>query len=240
MKKTYLFPIAFIALLAIAVLPACRFTCIKGSGNHVSENHKVSDFTRINISGGFKVILKQDSSLNVSVKTDDNLAKYVHVESDGDELKIYVKKKICASGEMELTIGVRNLKRLKGSGAINFISDGKINTKDLDIRLDGASNVDMDLTAANVSTRTAGASEISLKGQATSHHIEMTGNGTVHAFDFVVGKYEIRTTGASDCEINVLNDLSVNATGASDVKYKGSPTNVNTSKLGAATVTHVN
>lgn len=239
MKKTYLITIAFIALLAIAVLPSCRFRCIKGSGNHVSENHKVNDFTRISIDGGFKVILKQDSSRNVSINTDDNLQKYVHVESDGDELKIYVKKKICASGEMELTIGVRNLKRLKGSGAINFVSDGKITTQDLDIRLNGSSNVSMDLSAANVITETAGASEINLKGQATSHKLEMTGNGTVHAFDFVVGKYDIRTTGASDCEINVLNELSVNATGASDVKYKGNPASVNTSKLGAATVKHV-
>ena len=240
MKKTNLIPIAFIALLAIAVLPSCRFRCTKGSGHHVSENTKVSNFTRISVSGGFKVTLKQDSSLNVSVNADDNLVKYIHVESDGNELKIYTKKNMCPSGEMTVTIGLRNLERLKGSGAISFVSDGKINAKDLDIKLNGASNVDMDLTAGNVSTQTAGASQINLKGQATSHRIEMTGNGNVRAFDFVVGKYEIRTTGASDCEINVLNDLQVNATGASDVKYKGNPANVNTSKLGAATVTHVN
>lgn len=240
MKKTYLIPIAFITLLAIAILPSCRFRCIKGSGNHVSENHKVSDFNRINVSGGFKVTLKQDSSLNVNINADDNLMKYIHVESDGDELKIYYKKKMCPSGEMEIAIGVRNLEKLKGSGAINFVSDGKINTKDLDIKLNGASNINMDLTAANVSTETAGASEITLRGQATSHRIEMTGNGTVHAFDFVVGKYDIHTTGASDCEINVLSDLQVSSTGAANVKYKGNPANVNTSKLGASTVTHVN
>ncbi|MFB9845017.1 head GIN domain-containing protein [Mucilaginibacter ginsenosidivorans] len=240
MKKISLIPIAFISLLAIAVLPSCRFRCVKGSGNHVSENHKVSDFTRINVSGGFKVTLKQDSSLNVNINADDNLMKYIHVESDGDELKIYYKKNVCPSGQMEISIGVHNLEKLKGSGAINFLSDGKINTKDLDIKLNGASNINMDLSAANVSTESAGASEITLRGQATSHRIEMTGNGTVHAFDFVVGKYEVRTTGASDCEINVLNDLQVSSTGAADVKYKGNPANVNTSKVGAATVTHVN
>lgn len=240
MKRTYFIPIAFIAFLAIVILPSCRFRCIKGSGNHVSENHKVSDFTRINVSGGFKVTLKQDSSLNVSINADDNLMKYIHVESDGDELKVYYKKNVCPSGQMEISIGVRNLEKLKGSGAINFVSDGKINTKDLDIKLNGASNINMDLSAANVSTESAGASEITLRGQATSHRIEMTGNGSVHAFDFVVGKYDLHTTGASDCEINVLNDLQVSSTGAADVKYKGNPANVNTSKLGAATITHVN
>ncbi|HTI58053.1 head GIN domain-containing protein [Mucilaginibacter sp.] len=240
MKRTYFISIAFIAFLAIVILPSCRFRCIKGSGNHVSENHKVSDFTRINVSGGFKVTLKQDSSLNVSINADDNLMKYIHVESDGDELKVYYKKNVCPSGQMEISIGVRNLEKLKGSGAINFVSDGKINTKDLDIKLNGASNINMDLSAANLSTESAGASEITLRGQATSHRIEMTGNGTVHAFDFVVGKYDLHTTGASDCEINVLNDLQVSSTGAADVKYKGNPANVNTSKLGAATVTHVN
>jgi len=240
MKKTYLLSILFIALLAVAILPSCRFKCTKGSGNHVTEQRKVGNFSRINISGGFQVHLKQDSSNTVSITADDNLLKYVHLEADGDELHIYYKRNLCASGEMVLNIGVRNLESLKGSGSVAFISDGKINTKDLNIKLSGSGRVDMDLTAANVFTEANGACEINLKGQATMHKVEMNGNGNIHAFDFVVGKYDIHTAGASDCEINVLNELDVHSTGASDVKYKGNPATVNSSKLGAGTVTHVN
>ena len=240
MKKKNLLLIAFVSLLSIVLLPSCRNRCIKGSGHQVTENHKLANFNELEITGGFRVNLKQDSSLALDITADDNLLKYIHVESDGDRLHIYTKKSLCGSGEVILNIGVKQLNRLTGSGAVNFVSQGKINTKDLHIGLNGASQIDMDLTADNVSTEGTGSSEISLRGQATTHHVELTGAGKLRAFDFVVGKYDINSTGASDCEINVLTDLRVSSTGSSDVKYKGNPTNVNSTKLGAGTVTKVN
>ena len=240
MKKLHLTPILFIALVSVALLPSCRLSCVKGSGHQVTQTLKMGDFSRINIEGGFKVVLKQDSSKNVSITADDNLQQYIRTESDGDELHIYHNKNICESGEMVINIGVHNLEAIKGSGAVVFSSDGKLNTKDLTIKLAGASKVDLDLTAANVTTRGAGSTDITLKGQATSHHIELTGEGTVSALDFVVGSYDIHTTGASHCEINVLNSLNVNTTGSSDIKYRGNPTDVNSSKTGASTLTKIN
>ncbi|MGN6639414.1 MAG: head GIN domain-containing protein [Mucilaginibacter sp.] len=240
MKKTYSIAILFAAIGTAALLSSCKMKCVKGSGHQITENHKVNDFTRLNISGGFHVNIKQDSSLTASINADDNLMKYIHVESDGDELHIYTKKSFCESGEITINVGVRNLQSLKGSGAVTFANEGQLNTKDLHIELNGAGKVDLNLSAANVTTEGRGASEIDLKGQATSNRVELTGSGKMHAFDFVVGKYDIHTTGASDCEINVLNDLNVNTTGASDIKYKGNPSNVNSSKLGAGSLTHVN
>ncbi|MBS1524391.1 MAG: DUF2807 domain-containing protein [Bacteroidetes bacterium] len=240
MKKFLAIIILFSAAASLSLLSSCRFGCIKGSGRKVTENHKVSDFTRLEVSGAFRVNLKQDSSLNLGITADDNIMKYIRIDNDGDRLHVYIRKAVCGSGEMILNIGVKRLEELRGSGAISFVSDGKLNTGDLRIGLSGASKVDLDLTAANVTTEGSGSSEIDLKGQATSHRVELTGAGKVHAFDFVVGKYDIRATGAADCEINVLNELNVNTTGSSDVKYKGNPANVNSSKLGAGTLTHVN
>ncbi|MDO3628264.1 head GIN domain-containing protein [Mucilaginibacter sp. BT774] len=239
MKKLYSIAILFIAAISLSVLSSCRFGCIKGSGHQVTENHKVSDFTRLDISGGFKINLKQDSSLTVSVTADDNLMKYIHINSDGDKLRIYSKKSICGSGELVLNIGVRNLEVIKTSGGINLATDGKLNTKDLRLELNGASKVDMDLNAANLFTEGSGSTDMTLKGQASSHKIEFAGSGKVKALDFVVGSYDIETTGASECSINVLKDLNVNTTGAADIKYRGNPTNVNTSKTGAANVTKI-
>jgi hypothetical protein len=200
----------------------------------------MGDFTRLDISGSFRIVLKQDSSLNVSITADDNLMKYIHTSSEGDKLRIYSKKNLCGSGEMVINIGVKNLELIKISGGNNLTTDGKLNTKDLHLELNGASKLDMDLNAANVFTEGSGSTDMNLRGQATSHKIEFAGSGKVNALDFVVGSYDIETTGASDCNINVLKDLNVNTTGAADIKYRGNPTSVNTSKTGAATVTKIN
>lgn len=239
MKAKHLNAILFIAVISLSVLSSCRFGCIKGSGHQVSETHKMGDFTQIDISGGFKVNLKQDSSLAVSITADDNLMKYIHTTIEGDRLRIYSRKNFCGSGEIMINIGVKNLDRIKTSGAVDVTSDGKLNTKDISIDLNGASKVNMDLNAANVSTEGSGASEIHLKGQASSHKVHLTGSGKIYALDFVVGSYDIETTGASECEINVLHDLNVNTTGASEIKYRGNPASINTHKTGASSVTKI-
>ena len=240
MKKLYSTAILGIAALSLSVLSSCRLGCVKGSGHQITENHRASDFTRLDISGGFKINLKQDSSLTVSVTADDNLMKYIHINSEGDKLRIYSKKNICGSGEIVLNIGVKNLEVIKTSGGISLVTDGKLNTKDLHLELNGASRIDMDLNAANLFTEGSGSTDMTLRGQATSHKIEFAGSGKVKAGDFVVGSYDIETTGASECTINVLKDLNVNTTGAADIKYRGNPTSVNTSKTGAASVTKIN
>ncbi|MDB5135677.1 MAG: hypothetical protein JWP37_2280 [Mucilaginibacter sp.] len=239
MKKLYLNAILFIAVVSVTILSSCRFGCVKGSGHQVTETRKGGDFVKIEISGGFKVNLKQDSSLSMTITADDNLMKYIKSSVDGGRLHVYTKKNLCGSGEIVINIGVKNLEEIKASGAVDINSDGKLNTKDLSLQLNGASKVNMDLNAANVTTEGNGASEITLKGQATSHRVELAGSGKIYALDFVVGSYDIQTTGASHCEINVLKDLNVNTTGAAEIQYRGNPSSVNSHKTGAATITKV-
>ncbi|MGZ3929605.1 MAG: GIN domain-containing protein, partial [Mucilaginibacter sp.] len=73
-----------------------------------------------------------------------------------------------------------------------------------------------------------------------AHKLVAIGSGKIYALDFVVGNYDIQTTGASECQINVLHELNVNTTGAADIKYRGNPTNVNSSKTGSASITKIN
>ncbi len=239
MKKLFFNLALLISVISLTLLSSCRFGCVKGSGHRVSENRKVSDFTRIDISGGYKVILKQDSSLSVTVGADDNLIKYIRVELDGNKLRVSSRKNLCASGPITLNIGVKRLEGIKTSGAVDLESDGRLVTQDLSLRLNGASKVTMDLNAANVITEGSGSTEINLKGQASSHRIDLSGSGKIHALDFVVDSYDIQTTGASECQINVLHNLNVNTTGASDIKYRGNPSNVNSHKTGASSLTKI-
>jgi len=239
MRKIHLTILILIAGVTLSSLSSCIFNCVHGSGNQKTESRKVDDFSRIDISGGFKVILKQDSSLSVKITADDNLLKYIKSYTDGDRLRIYSKKNMCNNGEMIINIGVRNLQEVKASGAVEIESDGKIKTQDLAFKLSGATKVTMDLDAANVTTKGSGATEVNLKGQATSHNIDLSGSGKVYALDFVVGSCEIQTSGVGHSEVNVLKSLEIHSSGASEVKYRGNPSITN-DKSGASSVEKVN
>jgi hypothetical protein len=166
--------------------------------------------------------------------------KYIKADISDGKLIIKSKKNICSSGEMNIVIGVGKLQELDASGAVKIQSDGKITTGDIHFGFSGATKLTMELDAANVTTEGSGATKMILTGQATSHNIDMSGVGKIEAFDFVVGNYNIETSGASKLQINVLNSLSIHSSGASKVQYRGNPSSVNNDKSGASSVEKVN
>jgi len=237
MKKINLFLLSVTALYALQTLSSCNgFDCKKGSGNQTTETRKVEKFSKIDISGDYLVNIKQDTASTLSITADDNLMEYIKADVSDDKLTVHSSQSICNSGQFVLNITVRDLSAIKTSGAVDITSKGKITTKDLGLILSGATKVTLDLSADNVNTQASGLTDINLTGQASSHNVELTGSGQLNALDFVVAKYRIETRGASHCKINVLNQLDVNSSGASDVEYRGNPSNINNNKSGASTL----
>lgn len=229
-----------VAATSITLFSSCRrFRCVKGTGNVRTETRKMNNFTKLDIAGGYKVTLKQDSTESISITTDDNLFKYIQTTVEGSTLKLHSRRNVCSSGETTIIIGVKNLDKIEASGAVELRSDGRLTVGDLNFDLSGSSKIDMELYAGKVRTDASGSTEVYLKGQAASHEIDMSGSGKVEALDFVVGKYKIGTSGASECKINVLNELDVHTSGASDIQYRGNPTKVNNDQSGASSVKRI-
>jgi len=239
MKKTIFNLLILAAGISTVLLSSCRLNGVRGSGNVISETRKISDFTKIDISGQYKVNLKQDSSLSLTISADDNLLKYIKTDVSDGKLRIHNTKNIRSNSDLTVTVGVRNLKDIEASGAVEVTSDGKIVVQDLHFNLSGATKITMDLNAANVTTEGSGATRVNLTGQASKHNVDLSGAGKISALDFVVGDYNIETSGATKCEINVLNSLSIHTSGASSVRYRGNPKTINNDKSGASSVQKV-
>lgn len=234
MKNQSLLVLSVFTLL-LSVWSSCSDSCVKGSGKSVTEDRKVGAFTKLNFSGAYKVILKQGAAA-VKVTTDDNLLKLIETEVSGDELKISTKGNVCNAGTMEIDITNPDFQGVKSAGAVDLSSNGKLNLKDFDLELAGASKVNLDMNAANVKTLASGTADINLKGQATENMVTMSGAGNLNAVDFVVANYQVETSGFSKCKINVLKELTVNVSGAGSVEYKGNPTKINNQHSGMTSI----
>ena len=238
MKTNLLSRFIIVAGISITFLSSCDSDCVTGSGNIKQETRKVKDFTKIDVSGNYKIILVQDSSLSLNISADDNLLEYIKTSVDGNTL--HIKNKNICSDDITVTIGVRNLEEVKASGAVELSSNGKINTGDINLQFSGSTKTVLDLNAARVSTKGSGSTEINLKGQASAHDLDLSGSGNVNAFDFIVGDYNIATSGSTDCQINVLRALNVQSSGSSSIQYRGNPTEVNNHKSGSSSIEKVN
>lgn len=241
MKKNYSYMLLAVAVCSVAVISSCGLVdCVKGSGNPATEKRKISDFTRIDISGSYRINLKQDSTLSLTITGDDNLLKYVETNVSDDKLFIKSDKDMCPNNQMTITIGVHNLKEIVSQGGLELYTNGTLNVQDLKLDLSGATRAILDIDAANLTTVVNGNAEITLKGQATTNTVDFKGSERFNAFNFVVSDYDIESSGNTDCEINVLHSLDLHTSGVSVVKYKGAPVRLVNSKLGSSTLERVN
>jgi hypothetical protein len=235
MKKIFTLLLAITASALLISLSSCN--CKHGSGHLITEVRNIGNFSSIDIAGGYRVVVKQDSTVSsVTLTADDNLMQYIKTDIDGERLKIHSTHRICSSGQYLITIRTKNLSYFKASGAIEVASEGKITAKDIEFNLSGATKITLDLNADNVKTECSGLTELNLTGQAKTHNVNMSGSGTLNALNFVAGSYNIKTSGMSHCKINVLNDLNVNSSGVSEIQYRGNPANVNNNKSGISSL----
>ena len=233
-SNSFLAVIAFV--LSSAILSSCHMGCIEGSGKTVTENRKITNFSKIDVAGNFTINVKQDSSLSLKVSADDNIMKYIRTEVSGNKLRIYTRKNLCSQQPITVNLGIKSIEEVKAAGVTELTSVGRINTQDLKLKFAGASKINLDLSAADLETVGSGSTELNLTGQAASHKINISGVGELHALNFVVGSYDIHISGSGNSQINVLKSLTTHISGFSSIEYRGNPSEVDTNKSGASQV----
>lgn len=239
MKKVLQTNFVVLSVLACVTTACNNMDCVVGSGNQISETRKPGSFTKVETSGAIKVFLKQGGSNEVRIIADDNILPKIETRVSGGTLDIDMDGNFCDAGPVTVYITSSQYEGVDASGAVEITSQGKLKVQDFDLELSGSSKVSLEMDAANVKTSSSGASEINLKGQAASHELDLSGSSSIEALDFVVGKYRIESSGASNSKINVLNDLNIKSSGASEVQYRGNPQNIRNSESGASSLRKV-
>jgi len=233
--KTSVLGISFIAAAGLLFSGCNRFGCIEGSGNQITTNRTVEPFTFIETGGSVKLVLKQGPE-SLRIVADDNIMEKIRTRVRGNTLTIDMDGNFCNSGPITIYVGSKSYEGIEASGAVEIVSDGMLQVKDFELDLSGSSKVDLNLNAANVLTQSSGSSEIAIKGQASTHEVDLSGSASIDALDFIVGRYRIESSGASESRINVLNELSVRSSGASDIEYRGNPSKVHNDDSGASSL----
>lgn len=243
MKKSIITPViliaSFMSLLFINEAKSNKLDCLKGSGKIATENRSPGTFTKIDLGGAYKVTLIKGSVASVKIECDENLISNIKTEVQGGTLIIKNEKPTCKSKETHIYITAVDLEGIKSSGAVEITSESKFQAERFEIKASGASSIKLDLDAKLLQTQLSGASELVLKGKADTHALETKGASNVKAYDFIVDKYAMKLTGASECDVYATSELNITGSGASEVKYKGNP-QITRSTTGASDVKKIN
>jgi len=217
-------PILFSILLLMSFQLAFSQKTISDPNAEVRE---AKNFHAIELSNAFDVYLTQSNEESVAVsaaetKFRDNIIVEVKsgvliVRYDNDKWKFNTGNK-----KLKAYISFKNLDRLNVSGACDVYIVDAWKAENLKLGLSGASNLKGKLNAQKLMVDLSGASDLTLSGNVGQLNIEASGASNFKGFDMIVDFCDARASGASDISITVNKELSAHASGASDIKYKGS------------------
>jgi hypothetical protein len=188
-------------------------------------NVQVREVHAISVSSAFDVWLTQGNEEKVAVSAGE--------AKDLENIKVEVKNGVLEIGwehkgkwgrgnkKLKAYISFKKIDKLTASGACDVSITGLLKADDLKLDLSGATDLNGKLDVKKLSVELSGASDAKLSGVTVQLDIDASGASSFKGFDFSADYCNAKASGASDIKITVNKELSANASGASDVDYKG-------------------
>lgn len=207
-----------------------------GSGKSETRDYQLKGFNSIEAGNAFKVDVAQAADFEVKVTADDNLFDQIDVRVEGETLRITMKPGSFINTNYRASVKLPALKRLQLSGASQASVAGVKSTEQVDLNLSGASKIEGQVEASSLKLDLSGASQATLSGAAASADLEVSGASSAKLDNLSTKRVRANLSGASSSNVNVVENLDVNLSGASKLTYTGAAIVNSQSVTGASTL----
>lgn len=230
-----------ISLFALAlVLNACDIARdrVRGNGEIKEESRNETGFNKVEVSGAIRVYARQDSSWAVKVVTDANLLTHVDTYVEGQTLVIRPEEgyNLDPSSSVKVYISSPSYTDFDISGASEVNTENRISdNRSITLGLSGASKAELDLKSPLIRVELSGASVVRLRGETRDLDIDAAGASKALCYNLPSENASVDLSGACSAEVMASVQLKADASGASHIRYKGTP-QVNQSVSGAGSV----
>jgi len=211
----------------------------RGSGNLITEERQVDDFTKIENRGSADIFVIVGREKKVTVRLDDNLVDYIitevrrgtlEIRSEGSyssrrgctiEISIPSLVAVSASGSGDIEIEHLEAKafRYRQSGSGDFRAEGDVG--ELEIRVSGSGEVDAaKLEADDVYVTVKGSGDVQVYARRTLD-ARTSGSGDI-TIEGEVEEAEIETNGSGDIDARrlIATNAYVRTRGSGDVRIR--------------------
>ena len=226
--------------LALPLLSAANLVAgngaVTGNQNVITQNRTVTAFHAIKVSGGIDVELLQGKELKLQVEADENLVPLIRTEVKDGVLNIYHDESIRNAKTMKIHLTFQNIDMITASGGCDIESKQKLGFASLKTDLSGGCDIKLDLKAGQLNCYHSGGCDAVFTGEAENFTLNVSGGCDVKASGLVAKKCTVDASGGSDVDINVKGELTMKASGASDITYTGHPAKIVQSSHGASDI----
>ena len=231
------------AFLGLAVIVLTITGCIivingksvQGSGNIITQEREVSEFSKVHLKGSGKVFLTPGEKQSLEIKTDDNIMPLIETDVSGNKLTISHGNHHLRPTSFEVYITLENLEGVRISGSGDIIGKGRFVTDTLVTEISGSGDMDLEVETGLLETKISGSGSIHLSGKAEDYSASISGSGKINAFDVDAKHVSVKISGSGDCRVYATESLEIKISGSGDVYYKGRP-RINTKISGSGSL----
>lgn len=189
-----------------------------------AETRNMKGFHAIEVSNGIDLYLSEgNEAVAVSALDIKNRDKII-TEVENGILKIYMEKGLHWGGGdrgLKAYVSFSKLDNLKASGGSDVYIQDILKTDKLDIDLSGGSDLKGKLNIQDLSLDQSGGSDVDVSGTVANLSVTASGGSDLKGYDLITDVCHIVASGGSDARITVNKELVANASGGSDISYRG-------------------
>jgi len=208
---------------------------VQGSGNIITQEREVSEFSKVHLKGSGKVFLTPGKKQSLEIKTDDNIMPLIETDVSGKKLTISHGKHHLRPTVFEVFITVKNLKGVAISGSGDISGTGRFVTDTFYAEISGSGDVDLEVETSKLASKISGSGAIRLAGKAQDYTVSISGSGEINAFDVQAETVSVKISGSGDCRVHAAESLDAKISGSGDVYYRGRP-QINTKISGSGSL----
>lgn len=215
---------ALLALVMMA-LPACS-KGVPGSGKIVTRTKALPDDTdQIRVCCGWHVTVKAGDVRQVVLTGDDNIVDAISVSDDGRNAIISHADRTSynPTKPVEVVVTLPKLTGIAASGGAK-VDAGPMGGTGLSIEGSGGAIIKAGpITGGRLEVRLSGGAQATTTGQIAEVDVDGSGGAIYDGGGLSSAKGEVRVSGGAKSTVDARTSLEINASGGSQVFYKGSP-----------------
>jgi hypothetical protein len=216
----------FLLIIVAFILNSCILdgwdNGISGNGHVEEESRDVSGFTGVHASTGIDVFISEGNSFDVKVEADENLLEVIRTELNGNILVIKTDRvNIRSAKSKKVYVTMPKLKELKISSAGDCKGMTPFNCDDLKISISSAGDLKLDVEAKRIDINISSSGDATLTGRTGVLDANLSSAGDLQAFDLIAETVSVDVSSAGDARVYASEEISMNASSAGSIYYKG-------------------
>ncbi len=193
-------------------------------GQTITKEFETKPFTGVSASDVLIVYLAQADDFSVKIETTEDQFDRISVDVKNNVLTLNYDRRIFRRAErISVYVSAPVYEKIIASGDAAIKGTHKLSLPKLELIASGASSLSLNLETEKLTSTISGASNVTLKGNATMHETNVSGAAYLKAYEMQTEKTVAVGSGASSLQVNASEDLQATASGASSINYQQPP-----------------